>query len=79
MIGNRVNKIIEAEFILKRREIDPMDVKKLQNIYRNGISDKYFTADGALVAKVSVNISLLTRLTCVFVKTHTLTHNIYLF
>ena len=67
-IGNRVNKIIEAELILKRREIDPMDVKKLQNIYRNGISDKYFTADGALVAKVSVDISLLTRLTDVFGK-----------
>ena len=66
-MGNRVNKIVEAELILKRREIDPMDVKKLQNIYRNGISDKYFTAEGALVAKVSVDISLLTRLTDILV------------
>ena len=78
-IGNRVNKIVEAELILKRREIDPMDVKKLQNIYRNGISDKYFTAEGALVAKVSVDISLLTRLTDVYVKTYPLSHKIYLF
>ena len=65
-ISNRVNKIIEAELILKRREIDPMDVKKLQNIYRNGILDKYFTEDGALVAKVSVDISLLIRGKCSF-------------
>ena len=72
-ISTRVDKIIEAELILKRREIDPMDVKKLQNIYRNGMSDKYFTEDGALVAKVSLDISLLTRLTDTFVNTYPLT------
>ena len=78
-ISNRVNKIIEAELILKRREIDPMDVKKLQNIYRNGILDKYFTEDGALVAKVSVDISLLIRLPDIFVNTYSLTDKTFLF
>ena len=54
----RANKAIAAELVLKRKEIDPMDVKKLKNFYRNGITDKYFTQEGMWLAKVSFTTSL---------------------
>ena len=58
-LTGRADKAIEAELVLKYREIDPMDVKKLKNFYRNGISDQNFTEEGMLLAKVSFTISLL--------------------
>ena len=69
-LRKRADKLIEAELVLKRREIDPMDVKKLKNIYRNGISEQYFTKEGMLLAKVSFTITVECCLSCYLLLSH---------
>ena len=44
--------------ILKRREVNPSDVKKLKEFYRQGIDEKHFSEEGMLLAKVRVGVLL---------------------
>ena len=57
-LKQRAEKACEVEMILKRREIDPSDIKKLKLFYRQGIDDENFAEEGMLLAKVRVVVLL---------------------
>ena len=49
----RANRAIKVEMIMSRREITPDDVKEFRNFYHKGITDKFFTKDGMILALAS--------------------------
>ena len=57
-LQQRAEKACEVEMILKRREIDPSDIKKLKLFYRQGINERHFAEEGMLLAKVRVVVLL---------------------
>lgn len=57
-LQQRAEKACEVEMILKRREVDPSDIKKLKLFYKQGINEKNFTEEGMLLAKVRVVVLL---------------------
>ena len=57
-LKKRAKKAIEVELILKRREVDPSDIAKLKEIYRQGIKEELFEEEGMLLAKVCVSLLL---------------------
>ena len=57
-LQQRAKKAIEVEMILKRREVDPSDITKLKEFYKQGINKKLFEEEGLLLAKVPVSLLL---------------------